>query len=75
MTVEEYCKLKEAIELLGKAEADFSYLARQGGNTSSTIWSVIGNINNAWDEVVMELEGESLETCSDYVAPNELKLK
>ena len=75
MTVEEYCKLNEAIEILDKAKADLSYLAGQDGNTPSVIWSARGNVNDAWDEMVMQLEGESLETCSDYVAPNELKLK
>ena len=45
MTIEEYCKLNVAIEILDKAKADLSYLAGQDGNTSSVVWSTIGNVN------------------------------
>ena len=58
MTVEEYNKIWEDIEILEKAMrslSEFSYGAR-------------GEVRDATNDLIYQFEGISIEDCSDYVA-------
>ena len=88
MTVKQYGKLNEKAIVLGQAlehiEAAGSNL-REGMDISNNefyfiaMWGDINSLENkvrdVYLEVLMKLSEHKLENCSDYVEPNELKLK